>query len=148
MPENHPHITVATLVEQAGRLLMVQEHADGRLVYNQPAGHLEPGEALVTAARRETLEETAWEVEITAFLGIYAYTSSTNGISYVRHCFVASPVAFFPERELDRDIAAAVWLTPEEIAQHEDELRSPLVLAAVRDYLAGVRHPLSLISEF
>lgn len=55
MPAPRPHLTVATLVEQQGRLLMVREHAEGLLVYNQPAGHLEPGESLIDAAVRETL---------------------------------------------------------------------------------------------
>jgi ADP-ribose pyrophosphatase YjhB (NUDIX family) len=148
MPENRPHITVATVVERSGQLLMVQEQADGHLVYNQPAGHLEPGETLLAAAVRETLEETAWEVEVTALLGIYAYTSTTNRISYVRHCFIATPLRERNDRQLDKDIVAALWLSPVEIEQRRQALRSPLVYAAVQDYLRGVRHPLDLISEF
>ncbi len=64
-----PHITVATVVEQDGRLLFVREHQDGALVLNQPAGHVEFGEDLMQAAYRETLEETAWQVEVTDLLG-------------------------------------------------------------------------------
>jgi ADP-ribose pyrophosphatase YjhB (NUDIX family) len=54
-----PHITVATIVERAGKFLMVKEKSGGRLVYNQPAGHVELNESLLDAAIRETLEETA-----------------------------------------------------------------------------------------
>ena len=35
-----PHITVATIVERDGKFLMVRENSGGRLVYNQPAGHV------------------------------------------------------------------------------------------------------------
>ena len=58
-----PHITVATIVEDNGRFLMVEEPKDGRTVLNQPAGHLDPDETLIEAAVRETLEETGWDVE-------------------------------------------------------------------------------------
>ena len=54
-----PDVTVATVVVHDGRLLCVEEEANGRgLVINQPAGHLEPDESLPDAALRETLEET------------------------------------------------------------------------------------------
>ena len=64
MNEWNAHITVATVVERDGRYLLVEEFDGTRLVINQPAGHLDPGETLVEAAIRETLEETAWQVEI------------------------------------------------------------------------------------
>ena len=83
-----PHITVATIVERAGKFLMVKENSGGRLVYNQPAGHVEVKESLLDAAIRETLEETAWRVNLEKLLGIYQYTSPENGITYIRHCFI------------------------------------------------------------
>ena len=87
-----PHITVASVVQQAGRFLMVKENADGRTVYNQPAGHLELGESLIAAAERETLEETGWRVRATAFLGIYHYTSQHNGSA--TYDTASSPIPF------------------------------------------------------
>ena len=45
-----PHATVATIVEQDGKFLMVEEIALGEQVINQPAGHIEPGETVVDAA--------------------------------------------------------------------------------------------------
>ena len=68
-----PDVTVATVVVDGGRLLMVEEAVGGRLVLNQPAGHLEPDESLVEAALRETLEETGWQVRLTAFVGAYQW---------------------------------------------------------------------------
>ena len=72
MREWLPHVTVATVVEQGGRFLLVEERdkQTGELVFNQPAGHLEPGETLTQAALRETVEETGWDVELTAVLGV------------------------------------------------------------------------------
>ena len=51
-----PPVTVAAVIERGGKLLFVQEVIDGRLVLNQPAGHLDPGESLIEACRREVLE--------------------------------------------------------------------------------------------
>ena len=69
-----PHVTVATVVEDQGRFLLVEELAGGQAVFNQPAGHLEADESLIEAALRETLEETGWQVELTAVTGIYLYS--------------------------------------------------------------------------
>ena len=33
-----PHVTVATVIEDNGRFLMVYEEADGAKVFNQPGG--------------------------------------------------------------------------------------------------------------
>ena len=140
-----PHITVATIVERAGKFLMVKENSGGRLVYNQPAGHVEVKESLLDAAIRETLEETAWRVNLEKLLGIYQYTSPENGITYIRHCFIAKAIEPRTERDLDEGIAEAVWVSLEELEQRESEMRSPLVLEVIRDYLKGVSYPLSLI---
>lgn len=142
-----PHITVATVVESDGKFLMVKEQSDGLIVYNQPAGHLEENETLLEAARRETLEETAWQVEIRYLLGIYQYTSPVNGICYVRHCFLADAIQQMRDRELDADIIEAQWLSLDELEAHAAEMRSPLVLKVIADYLRGQRFPLTLLSN-
>ncbi|HAJ75849.1 MAG TPA: NUDIX hydrolase [Gammaproteobacteria bacterium] len=143
-----PHITVASVVQQAGRFLMVKEIADGREVYNQPAGHLELGESLVAAAERETLEETGWRVRATAFLGVYQHTSSHNGVCYVRHCFIADPVRREPERELDSAILEAVWMRLDEVKALEADLRNPMVLEVLTDHEQGITYPLDLIKDW
>ena len=140
-----PHITVATIVERAGKFLMVKENSGARLVYNQPAGHVEAKESLLDAAVRETLEETAWRVNLEKLLGIYQYTSPENDITYIRHCFIAKAIEPRTERDLDEDIAEAAWVSLEELEQRESEMRSPLVLEVIRDYLKGVSYPLSAI---
>ncbi len=141
----HPHTTVACIVEDNGRFLMVEEKDQGQTVFNQPAGHLDENETLYEAALRETLEETGWEVELNAFLGTYQYYSPHNGITYIRHCFIASPIRHYSERPLDTDIIAAHWLSAKEILAFDFKARSPIVGKVLQDYLAGQRFPLSLI---
>ena len=142
-----PHVTVATIVEDQGRFLFVEETSDNRAVFNQPAGHLEADESLIQAALRETREETGWEVELTGVIGIYLYTAPSNGITYQRVCFSAKPLRQIAGSVLDEGIIAAHWMTREEIAGHADCLRSPLVLRCVDDYLNGEAYPLALIRE-
>lgn len=141
-----PHATVATIVEQDGKFLLVHEYSKGRLVYNQPAGHIETGESIVAAAIRETQEETGWSVEPSAFVGVSVY-HAPNGISYIRNTLAAKAVSHSPEQPLDDGIEAAVWLSYEEILERVDELRSPIVLKVIEDFRAGKTYPLELIYE-
>lgn len=142
-----PHITVAAVVPREDRFLMVRERSAGQEVINQPAGHLENDETLLEAVVRETLEETRWQVQPVAVLGLYHYTSTNNHITYVRVCFLAEPVKEIPTVSLDPDIIEPLWLTREDIRQSSGKLRSPIVAAAVDDYLRGIRYPLALICE-
>ena len=140
-----PDVTVATIVVRDGRLLMVEERAQGRLVFNQPAGHLEPDETLLDAALRETREETGWDVRLTAFVGAYQWKASETGRHYLRFAFAAEPVRHDPERPLDDGIVQTHWLTPAELQQARERHRSPLVWQAVEDYLGGRRYPLDML---
>lgn len=144
--DDYPHITVATVVEKEGKYLMVKERSDGAIVYNQPAGHLELGETLLQAAVRETAEETAWQVKLSAFLGVYHFVSPNNGITYIRHCFVAQAIKELEDRSLDPDIEEALWLELDEIKQLKSQLRSPLVLTTIEDYLVKPLYPLSVLN--
>ncbi|MBV8341974.1 MAG: NUDIX hydrolase, partial [Gammaproteobacteria bacterium] len=38
-----PKVTVAAVIELSGRFLMVEERVNRRLLFNQPAGHVERG---------------------------------------------------------------------------------------------------------
>lgn len=137
-----PHLTVATVVRRDDTYLMVEEMIGGQLVLNQPAGHLEPDETLFAAALRETLEETAWQVELTGIVGVYHYYAPGPDITYHRIAFAADPVAKTGSA-LDPDIAAARWLTREEIAA--GRLRSPLVLQTLDDAIHREHVPLSFL---
>ena len=143
-----PNVTVAALIEREGRFLLVEEETDGGLRFNQPAGHLDEGESLVTACARETLEETAWSFTPTALVGIYQWPRPQGDITYLRFAFSGELGAHEADRVLDAGILRAVWMTPDEIRAHSDRHRSPLVWQCVSDYLAGRRFPLELLRHY
>lgn len=150
---NSIHLTVAALVCRQHRFLCVREEVAGRLVINQPAGHVEPGESLLEAVQRETLEETGWEVEPFAVLSFATYNSPPapgfgSGVTYYRVNFACTPVHHHPDRALDVGIADVLWRTAAELRAHADDLRSPLVLSAIDDYLSGHHYPLEIIRDY
>lgn len=142
-----PHLTVAAIVERDGYFLMVEEDSEGRRVFNQPAGHVEDGEALLAAVQRETLEETTRHFTAQAITGLYRWRNPLNQATYLRVAFCGSCSEVDDGAALDRDIIASHWLSREELWQRESELRSPLVLRCIDDYLAGQRLPLDLFTE-
>ena len=140
-----PNVTVAALVEQDGRFLLVREQTAAGIRYNQPAGHLEPGETLVEAVVRETLEETGWCVEPQSLLGVYQAESFDGAITYLRFAFICQALKVDPDRPLDVGILDTHWLTPQDIRARREQLRGPAVLRCLDDYLSGQRYPLVLI---
>lgn len=143
-----PHVTLAVVVEQAGRFLLVHEQTDEGRVYNQPAGHLECDETFVQGAAREALEETGWRVEVTALLALSRYVAPSNGVTYVRISFAATAVEHLPKANLDEGIIEAVWLSYDEICAKRNQLRSPLVLNDIERYRRGQLYPLELVCDF
>jgi 8-oxo-dGTP pyrophosphatase MutT (NUDIX family) len=140
-----PHVTVACVVADGDRYLMVEEEVNGRLAYNQPAGHLDDKESLISAAVRETLEETGWTVELEHLIGVHQWRSTEHGDGVVRFSFAARALSHDPNRPLDEGIARALWLTRDEIAVLGERLRSPLVLMSIDAWLAGQRYPLGML---
>ena len=143
-----PHVTVATVVPRDGRFLLVEEDVRGRIVINQPAGHLDPDEALHAAAVRETLEETGWEVALDCLICVQQWQNAESGRQFVRFTFGAQAIRHDPGRRLDEGIVRALWLTREEIVAEGPRLRSPMVLASIDDWIAGHRLPLDAIRYF
>lgn len=143
---SYPHITVAAIAEKNGEFLFVKENSPEGIVINQPAGHLEPGETLLDAVVRETLEETAWHVQPRNFIGISHYTSPSNQVSYVRHTFAVSLLKRNANVILDDDIIETLWLSPKEASRMQ--LRSPLVMHDINNYLDGTRYPLDIVVNF
>ena len=141
-----PSATVAAVVERDGRFLFVEERSEGRLVLNQPAGHLDPGESLIAACRREVLEETAHHFEPTALVGIYRWHYAPKDVTFLRFCFHGR-IEGVADRPLDREIVALHWLSLEELRERAAQHRSPLVQRCVDDYLSGRRFPLEILSS-
>lgn len=142
----HPHVTVAALIERADRFLLVEEAVAGGIVYNQPAGHWEPGEDLLDAVRREVLEETRCRFEPQALVGIYQWTHPLRQETFLRFAFAGACGDPDERRALDAGIIACHWLTHAELTAPGIVLRSPLVLRGIDDYRAGRRYPLALLA--
>lgn len=140
-----PNVTVAALIERDGRFLLVEEETAEGVRFNQPAGHLDPGESIVAACAREALEETAWQFTPTALVGIYLWPRPQGDITYLRFAFCGELGAHRPEHPLDQGILRAVWMTPSEIEASRPRHRSPLIAQGVADYLSGRRYPLELL---
>ena len=140
-----PNVTVAAIVERDGRFLLVEEHTNRGQLFNQPAGHLDPGESLIQAVARETLEETACAFEPTGLLGVYQYPSRADDVTYIRFAFTGTISGPEAGRPLDTGIIRAVWLTAQEIRRDAARHRSPLVMRCIDDYLAGRRFPLDVL---
>lgn len=140
-----PNVTVAAIVENDGKYLLVEEYADNALVYNQPAGHLEKNETLIDAVKREVREETAWDFIPEAMTGLYMYPNPHQDITYLRVCFVGRCTDHDPDQPLDEGIIRAVWLSPEELEADPAKLRSDMVLRCIRDYQSGQIFPLDIL---
>lgn len=142
-----PELTVAAVVAQRGRFLIVEERVARRQVFNQPAGHVEEGENLIDAVIRETLEETAWNFVPQFLVGIYLWKNPASGRSYLRVAFTGTVHEHQPALALDVGILRTHWFSRAQLLAYGSRLRSPLVIRCVDDWLAGTRFPLSLLHQ-
>ena len=145
-----PSVTVAALIEQDGRFLLVEEETPDGLRLNNPAGHLEPGESMLQGVVREALEETGRHFTPDALLGVYLArmhreTDPAEDVTYLRFAYrgrVGEPI---PGAMLDTGIVRTVWMTPDEIRASVARHRSPMLLRCMEDHLAGRRFPLDAV---
>lgn len=140
-----PNTTVAAIVEQDGKFLMVEEETAEGMRINQPAGHLEQGETLIQAVIREANEETAYDFTPQNLLGIYHWQRPDKEITYLRFAYIGKVGAHRPDQKLDDGILRAVWMSVDELRASQGIHRSPQVLRCVEDYLAGISYPLAVV---
>lgn len=148
-----PSVTVAAIIEQEGRFLLVEEHTPEGLRLNNPAGHLEPAESPAQGCAREVLEETAHQFTATALVGVYlsrfqrrtAQAVVVEDTTYLRFAFCGVLGAKDATRALDTGIVRTLWMTPDEIRHSAARHRSAQVVQCMEDYLSGRRFPLDLV---
>jgi phosphatase NudJ len=144
-----PSVTVAAIIEQGGRYLLVEEETSEGLKLNNPAGHLDPGESPLQGVVRETLEETARQFSAQAVLGVYLSRfqrqRSREDVTYLRIAFCGGVGEADPSRALDKGIVRTLWMTPDEVRASRVRHRSPLLLRCMEDHLAGKRFGLDLL---
>lgn len=143
-----PNVTVAAIAQREDKFLIVEEDADDHIVFNQPAGHLEKGETLIEAVKREVLEETAWDFQPEAVIGLYLYPDPHMDITYLRVCFYGICTQHYPDRKLDNGILRAIWMNKEELESQKDKMRSTMVLGCIDDFLSGKRYPLDILNHY
>jgi 8-oxo-dGTP pyrophosphatase MutT (NUDIX family) len=147
MPSCTPEITVAAVTESNGKFLVVEERINQRLVFNQPAGHVEHGESLVEAIVREVREETAWRFEPQSLIGVYLWRSPESGVTTMRFAFSGRVDDHDASQPLDQGIIGTHWLSCADLKQRKSALRSPLVLRCIEDYLDGRRQSLESVAH-
>jgi len=144
-----PHLTVAAVIEKNHRFLLVEEETESGLQFNQPAGHLEENEDLISAVKREVFEETSWLFEPEYFIGFHLWRKNEGSPTYFRACFSGYCHSHDPNKPLDTGVIAVHWLNREEVESKKNQklLRSPLVSACIDEYLNGSRYPLTLVKS-
>ena len=143
-----PHVTVAAVIEKDKNFLLVEEETSNGIAFNQPAGHLENGEDVISAVKREVNEETAWHFDPKYIISIQLWRKKPDFPTFFRVCFAGNVHSYNPDQPLDNDIIATHWFNRAEIVEKHNQLRSSLVLTSVDAYLSGERYPLSLLKSY
>jgi 8-oxo-dGTP pyrophosphatase MutT (NUDIX family) len=143
-----PDITVAAVISREQRFLIVEERINARTVLNQPAGHVESGESLLAAVTRETREESGWQFSAESLVGVYLWRHPRSGRDTLRFAFAGQLGDCDKDARLDEPVIATHWLTHAELKAREHDLRTPVVMRCIDDFLAGQRLPLTAITEF
>ncbi|MGB7220417.1 MAG: NUDIX hydrolase [Vicinamibacterales bacterium] len=133
-----PKIAVGTIIWRPDdRLVLVRraiEPGYGRWVF--PSGYVDRGEPLAAAAIREAREECGLEVRLEGLVNIYSYPGETPVIVVYAATAVGGTLAIDDESLETAEFDAGVipW----------ENLAFRSTTDALRDYLAGVRHPVQL----
>jgi 8-oxo-dGTP diphosphatase len=125
-----PGISAAIIVHE-NRVLMVRRRVkEGELMWQFPAGGIEPGETAEQAAVRETAEETGVTVEAIKLLGERVHPKTGRLMSYTACTVIEGEARVADEEEL----AEIAWVAHAEIPDYVPYgLFEP-----VQDYLDGV----------
>ena len=137
-------IIVGGVLEKDGKYLLVQEAQEkcyGK--WNLPAGHLDPNETIIEAAKREIKEESGLDVELT---GVYQIGNrKLEDDVFVSVIFstkvLGGDIKFDPNEILD-----VKWFSYEELLSMKAQLRSEnLILGAINNTRSELVTPISIV---
>jgi 8-oxo-dGTP diphosphatase len=109
-----PGISAAIVVRE-DRVLMVRRRiGEGELLWQFPAGAIEPGESAEAAAARETEEETGLTVSVIKLLGERVHPKTHRMMSYT----ACEPVSGEAHVADDDELDAIAWVALDEIPEY------------------------------
>jgi ADP-ribose pyrophosphatase YjhB (NUDIX family) len=133
-----PKIAVGTIIDAGdGRIVMVKraiEPGYGKWVF--PGGYVDRGEPLQAAALREAREECGLDVRLDGLVNVYSYAGRTPVIVVYAATALGGTLCCDDEGLEVNTVAGA------DIPWSELAFRS--TADGLRDYFAGLRHPLPL----
>lgn len=133
-----PKIAVGTIIRAASsRIVLVRRAIDpgyGKWVF--PGGYVDRGESLTAAAMREAREESGLEVRLDGLVNIYSYAGRAPVI------VVYAATALGGVLSIDDECLESAEFDSENIPW--SELAFPSTREGLRDYLAGLLHPVRL----
>lgn len=138
---------VSAVIEKDGKILLVQEAKENvKGKWNIPSGHLENGESVIDAVKREVKEESGYDVNVLHMLGIYESFSKEK--HYIRFNFACNSLGKISEYDKD-EILDVKWFTWKEIAELPDEqLRSAKIVRQIlEDFRNNIKIPLDRVSK-
>ncbi|MGD6842528.1 NUDIX domain-containing protein [Bacillus infantis] len=79
----HIRVRAGAVIIEQDRILLTEYNDPNRgVVYDLPAGGVEPGESIIDAVKREAKEEACIEVEVGPLAFVYEYAPHLNGEKY------------------------------------------------------------------
>lgn len=153
---SQPFVVLGAILEKNGKFLLVKEagkkrHDAGK--WNQPAGWLEHGEEPLEAVKREVKEETGFDFQPKAVLGLYSLLRNDlrgilNPVPHPVKIIFTGEINDNNQTDLADDISEIKWFSPEEIqTMDKHTLRDLDIKKEVQDYLAGKRYPLEFLKH-
>ena len=147
MNETRYLIVVGTVVEKDGKILLVQEKQPRAYgLWNTPAGWLDKGESVLDGAKRETKEETGFDVEINSLLGIYVGPGLADPNLIVIKIMFRSSITGGELKFSKDELLNVKWFNPSEIlAMKDSELRG--IRKEIEDLVSGKSYPIDVIRK-
>ncbi len=149
-------VAAGTAIFRGERILLLRRslQASNPGIWDLPGGHVESRESLSRAARRETKEETGFDVRLGSVFHVEVFSSlsrsgkmrQTVGVYY--HC--KAPVKKVPHLDTEEHTDYA-WVSRDELASYPTMPFLDRTIRAAfrtRDFKAGPSSPLVLVPSF